>query len=110
MPLPQGRRDNGVRQELAHNLIPGIAEGSFSGGVELYDSPFVVDGDDAIECRVQDRGLARLTLLQRCVALRAFNGNACHVGELGNEVLLLRRGRSGLAIVDRKSAHDFAHR
>jgi hypothetical protein len=88
MLLPQGWRDNGIRQLLAHDLTPRIAKGSFSGRIEFYDAPFVVNRDYAIEGRVQHRGLARLTLFPRFVALRAFNSYTRDVCELGNEVLL----------------------
>ena len=83
-----------------------IAESSLSGRIELYHATFVVDRDDAIERCIQDRCLSCLTLLQCCVTLRTFNGNARDVRELGDQDLLLWRGRSRLVIVDRESAHD----
>ena len=97
MPLPQGRRDDCIGQLFTHDLIPRIAEGSLRGRIELYDVPLVVNRDDAIECSVQDRGLARLTLPKRCVALRTFNSDARDMGELGDEILLLPGRRPGPA-------------
>src|SRR4029077_14225383 len=62
--LPQARRYDQFGYVRAQHVRSVVAEDSFRGRVELHDLPFVVDGDDAVEGRVQDRRFAVLTLLQ----------------------------------------------
>ena len=57
-------RDDEVGQLPANDLLPAVAEGAFGSRVELDDIALVVDGDDAVESRFQDGGLADFALAQ----------------------------------------------
>src|SRR5258705_8560555 len=52
------------------------AEGALRCRIELRDAAFVIDRHDAVERRVQDRCLARLTALQLFVGCRKFAGSS----------------------------------
>ena len=54
--LPQGVGDDQVRQLAADDLFAPIAKGSLSGRIEAVHRAAAVDRDDAVECRVDDRG------------------------------------------------------
>ncbi len=52
------------------------AESALRCRIELRDAAFVIDRHDAVERRVQDRCLARLTALQLFVGCRKFSGSS----------------------------------
>ena len=60
---------------LTQDLVPRIAEGALRSRIELRDAAFVIERHNAVECRVQDCCLARLTVLQCGVTLRTFDGD-----------------------------------
>ena len=62
VPLPQGRRDDQFGHLPSQHVGPPIAEHPLSSRIELHDLAPVVDGDDGIEGRLQDRRLASLAL------------------------------------------------
>ena len=64
MLVPECRRDHNVGQRLAHHLVATVAEGALRGPIELSDAALVIDRHNAVECRVEDRGFARLAALQ----------------------------------------------
>src|SRR5207245_9203737 len=84
VPLPQPRRDDTLGQLAAHELGPAETEGLLRGRVELDDLALVVDGDDAVQGRFQDRGLARLALAQPGVLLGelALEAAPLHLADL----------------------------
>jgi hypothetical protein len=52
--LAQRGRDDQLRHLAAEDVGPRAAEGAFGGGVEIDESPLVIDRDDAVERDVQD--------------------------------------------------------
>jgi hypothetical protein len=66
-----------------------VAEGALGGRVPLHDAAVLVDGDDAVERRLQDGGLQRLAVAQRRLHLQPADGRAEQAGEGQQEVLVL---------------------
>ena len=63
---PGLRRDDELGQLAPEDLVPAVPEGLLRGLVELEDEPPVIDDDDAVECRVEDRVRVRRTEVERC--------------------------------------------
>src|ERR1700730_18535897 len=57
---------------LAHDLVPTVAKGALSSRIELSDPALVIDGQNAVECRIQNRCLARLAAPQLFLRLLSF--------------------------------------
>ena len=64
MLVAERRRDDQVDHELPQHLVAQVAERLLGRRVEVDDAPLVVDRDDAVERGVEDRGLARVALLE----------------------------------------------
>ena len=58
MLLTEGGWDDDVGKAFGQDVVATMIEGAFSGGVELGDAAFVIDGDNAVERGVEDGGLA----------------------------------------------------
>ena len=64
MQLPERRRNQERGQLPTHHVGPPVPEDARRGLVELRDPPAMIDGHDAIEGRVQGRGLAGFAFAQ----------------------------------------------
>ncbi len=64
----------------------------------------MVDGNDTVQCSVQDRSLACLTLLQRGVVVRSLDGDAGDNGKLLDHIMLRRRGCLAPVVINRQDS------
>jgi hypothetical protein len=83
MPVAQTRRNDEIRDLATAHLIVGVPERPLGGGVELEDPTPVVDSDDAIERRVQNRGVPCFALAHRFSCAAAI----CELTDLAPERL-----------------------
>jgi hypothetical protein len=82
-------RDDQLRHVGPERRRARVAEGALGGRVPLHDAAVLVDGDDAVERRLQDGGLQRLAVAQRRLHLQPADGRAEQAGEGQQEVLVL---------------------
>src|ERR671915_40623 len=77
----QRGRDDQLGQLAADHLVGAVAEGLLDRAVDLDDAALVVHRDDAVERRVEDRGLARVALAQALLGAPALDALADAVAE-----------------------------
>ena len=70
--LPQIWRNDQVRERFADDFTEWVAERSFRRRIEVHDTPLMIDGDDAIERRFEDRRLTRFAAPERSLSLFAI--------------------------------------
>jgi hypothetical protein len=74
--------DDNVGQLPAHNVVSMVPECLLGSRIELSDPALMIDRHNAVQCRVENRCLTHLTLLQRKVTLPTLDGDARDVREL----------------------------
>src|SRR5438105_1654465 len=72
MPVAQGWRDDEFGQGLAEDFITPVTEDSLRCRVEFPNESFLVNGDDAVHGRFQNRPAARFALDERGLSLLAL--------------------------------------
>lgn len=78
-----GRGKEDFRRPGAENLAAGVAEDILRGPVELGDPALVVDRDDRIQRRFEDRMLTRFGFVERACKLGGLRRLAVDQGQAG---------------------------
>src|SRR5213078_2065116 len=71
--VAKARRDDHLDHLAADDLVGLVPEGPLGGRVEFEHAPVVVDRDDAIERRLEDRSMPRLSLAHRSLGAAALD-------------------------------------